>query len=209
MSGRPSVLCRIFWAPVGHFPQLMASKYQWSLPDKMSGKIWALCRTSAKVCWTCPACPAYFAITASTWISAYNNEAVTYNQGSNSSVTSDFLKMPRSCIPQPDGAQGCLRKPKQTNTHTEDRFYFPDHLCMWGNNHEASLWPMALGKFLCPQGNNVVLNVSACCSLIKPIFMTYFICLCVTYFQLGTQVEFFVKSTQKKQSCLSESVAKH
>ena len=26
-------------------------------------EVWALCRTSAEVCWTCPACPAYFAIT--------------------------------------------------------------------------------------------------------------------------------------------------
>ena len=37
----------------------------WTLLDKMSGKVWALCRTSAEVCRTCPACPAYFAITDS------------------------------------------------------------------------------------------------------------------------------------------------
>ena len=79
MSGRPSALCRTFWAPVGHFLQLMTGKYQWSfllslnrtfyvywsLPGKMSGKVCAFCRTSAKVCRTCPVCPAYFVITAS------------------------------------------------------------------------------------------------------------------------------------------------
>ncbi len=35
----------------------------WTLPDKMSGSVWALCRTSPELCRTCPACPAYFAIT--------------------------------------------------------------------------------------------------------------------------------------------------
>ncbi len=77
MSGRPSVLCRTFWAPVRHFSQLMAGKFSghsyfpyrifyvdWTLLDKMSDKVWALCRTSAEVCRTCPACLAYFAITA-------------------------------------------------------------------------------------------------------------------------------------------------
>ncbi len=33
------------------------------LLDKMSGKVWPFCRTSVEVCRTCPACPAYFAIT--------------------------------------------------------------------------------------------------------------------------------------------------
>ncbi len=76
MSGRPSALCWTFWAPVRHFSLLMAGKFSghsyfpfwrfyvdWALLDKMSGKVYALCRTSAEVCWTCPACPAYFAIT--------------------------------------------------------------------------------------------------------------------------------------------------
>ncbi len=35
----------------------------WTLPDKMSGNVGAPCRTSAEVCRTCPACPAYFART--------------------------------------------------------------------------------------------------------------------------------------------------
>ena len=77
MSGRPSALCRTFSATVRHFSQLMTGKYQlsflfslpnfyvyWTLLDKMSGKVLPLCRTSAEVCRTCPACPAYFAITA-------------------------------------------------------------------------------------------------------------------------------------------------
>ncbi len=37
MSGRPTALCRTFWAPVRHFSQLMTGTYQWSflfsLPD--------------------------------------------------------------------------------------------------------------------------------------------------------------------------------
>ena len=37
----------------------------WALLDKMSGNVRALCRTLAKVCRTCPACPAYFARTGS------------------------------------------------------------------------------------------------------------------------------------------------
>ena len=37
----------------------------WILLDKMSGKVWALCRTSAEVCWTCPA---DFAITGPPWV---------------------------------------------------------------------------------------------------------------------------------------------
>ncbi len=36
----------------------------WTLLDEMSGMVRALCRTSAEVCRTCPACPAYFATTA-------------------------------------------------------------------------------------------------------------------------------------------------
>ena len=58
--GRPSMLCQTFWSPARHFTQLMTSKY-WILPEKMSGKVRALCRTSAELCRTCPA---YFARTA-------------------------------------------------------------------------------------------------------------------------------------------------
>ncbi len=45
------------------FVSLANISVYWTLPDKMSGNVVALCRTSAKVCWTCPACPAYFART--------------------------------------------------------------------------------------------------------------------------------------------------
>ncbi len=51
ISGHSCFPCWIFYA-------------YWTLLDKMSGKVWALCRTSEEVCRTCPACPAYFAITA-------------------------------------------------------------------------------------------------------------------------------------------------
>ncbi len=49
----------------GHssFPCLTFYVY-WTLLDKMAGNVLAPCRTSAAVCRTCPACPAYFAITA-------------------------------------------------------------------------------------------------------------------------------------------------
>ncbi len=43
ISGHSCFPCRAFYV-------------YWTLLDKMSGKVWALC-------WTCPACPAYFAIT--------------------------------------------------------------------------------------------------------------------------------------------------
>ncbi len=62
MSDRPSMLCWTFWFPARHFSQLMTGIY-WTLPDKMSGNVVAVCRTSAKVCRTCPACPPYFART--------------------------------------------------------------------------------------------------------------------------------------------------
>ncbi len=45
-----------------HFSQLINGKY-WILLDKMSGNVRALCRTSAELCRTCPACPTYFART--------------------------------------------------------------------------------------------------------------------------------------------------
>ena len=36
MSGRPSALCRTFWAPVRHFPQLMTGKYHCSFLFSLS-----------------------------------------------------------------------------------------------------------------------------------------------------------------------------
>ncbi len=36
MSGRPSALCRTFWATVRHFPQLMTGKYNWSFLFSLS-----------------------------------------------------------------------------------------------------------------------------------------------------------------------------
>ncbi len=76
MSSRPSAPCRIFWAAVRHYPcwrlaNISSHSYSpcrtfyvyWSLLDKMSGRVWPLCRTSAEVCRTCPACPSYFATT--------------------------------------------------------------------------------------------------------------------------------------------------
>ncbi len=76
MSGRSSMLCRTFWSAAGHFSALMTGKYYIlcrtflaeifvyrTLLDKMSGNFRTLCRTSAGVCRTCPACPAYFART--------------------------------------------------------------------------------------------------------------------------------------------------
>ncbi len=51
ISGHSCFPCRAFYV-------------YWALLDKMSGKVWALCRTSAEVCRTCPA---YFAITACYW----------------------------------------------------------------------------------------------------------------------------------------------
>ena len=65
MYGRALKACRTFWSPAGHFSQLMTGKYYvlcqtfsflsyrtssvcWTLPDKMSGNIAALCRTSVK-----------------------------------------------------------------------------------------------------------------------------------------------------------------
>ena len=48
-----------WWLAILVFPSMY-----WTLPDKMSGSAWALCQTSQELCRTCPACPAYFAITA-------------------------------------------------------------------------------------------------------------------------------------------------
>ncbi len=36
MSGRPSALCRTFWAAVRHFSQLMTGKYRWSFLFSLS-----------------------------------------------------------------------------------------------------------------------------------------------------------------------------
>ncbi len=71
--------------PCQTFFQVMTIKYQslllftcrtshvyWTLLDKMSGKVWALCQTSAEVCRTCPACPVYFAITVYRVLAKYS-----------------------------------------------------------------------------------------------------------------------------------------
>ena len=82
LSGRPSMICRTFWSLAGHFSKLMTSNsflpcrtfsVYWTLPDKMSGNVGALCRTSAEVCRTCPACPAYFARTDKIVLSSFYN----------------------------------------------------------------------------------------------------------------------------------------
>ena len=52
ISGHSCFPCRTFYV-------------YWTLLDKMSGMVWALCRTSAEVCRTCPACQAYSPITES------------------------------------------------------------------------------------------------------------------------------------------------
>ncbi len=86
MSSRPSAPCRTFWAAVRHYPSwrlanISSHSYSpcrtffvyWTLLDKMSGRVWPLCRTSAEVCRTCSA---YFAITVYWGINSTNECAI-------------------------------------------------------------------------------------------------------------------------------------
>ncbi len=57
MSSKSSMLCGTFWSPVRHFSQLMTSNsflscwtfsMHWTLPDKMSCNVGALCQTARR-----------------------------------------------------------------------------------------------------------------------------------------------------------------